>query len=184
MDGVDRDHPALPQTRERRDHHVAARREGDGAIERTGGRSVSRPDPHRPQRFRQLAVRRAARRDVDLASPGPQHRNRQVRRRAEAEQPDPLAPLHARHAQAAKSDDAGAKQRRGVQVVQRIRQREHEVGAGQRVLGIAAVDLYPVKVGASQRFSMPRRQYGQVPSVPPIQETPTRAPLPTTSPTI
>src|SRR5208282_3607025 len=36
--------------------------------------------------------------------------------------------------------------------------------------------LYPVKVGASQRFSMLPRQYQQVPSVPPIQETPTRVP--------
>ena len=85
-------------------------------------------------------MRRAARRHVDLATPGPQHRNRQVRRRAEAEEADPLPALHARHPEAAKSDDAGAKQRRRVQIVQRIRQRKHEIGAGDGVLGIAAVD--------------------------------------------
>jgi hypothetical protein len=37
--------------------------------------------------------------------------------------------------------------------------------------------VYPVKVGKSHKFSVLRRQYEQVPSVPPIQETPTRVPL-------
>src|SRR5438105_8327059 len=36
--------------------------------------------------------------------------------------------------------------------------------------------VYPVKVGESQRFSRPRWQYQHFPSVPPIQETPTRVP--------
>jgi hypothetical protein len=62
-----------------------------------------------------------------------QHRNRQVRRGAEAEQADALARLHSRDAQAAEADDAGAQQRRGVEVVQRVRERIDEVGAGQRV---------------------------------------------------
>ena len=34
-----------------------------------------------------------------------------------------------------------------------------------------------MKVGASHRFSRPRRQYGQDPSTPPSQDTPTRAPI-------
>ncbi len=41
---------------------------------------------------------------------------------------------------------------------------------------------YPVNVGASHKFSIPRRQYAQVPSVPPIHETPTRVPAFSPSP--
>ena len=49
---------------------------------------------------------------------------REVRRRAEAEQSHALARLHAGHAQAAEADDAGAQQRRGLQVIERGGQRE------------------------------------------------------------
>jgi len=42
-----------------------------------------------------------------------------------------------------------------------------KVAACHGVLRIAAIDVYPVKTGESQRFSSPRRQYKQVPSTPP-----------------
>ena len=63
-----------------------------------------------------------------------------MRRCAEAEKSHPLAFLHAGNAQRAKTDDAGAKQRRGVQVIEAGRQRMDEIGARDGELGVAAVD--------------------------------------------
>ena len=62
-----------------------------------------------------------------------------MRRRAEAEQPHALAALDAGDAQAAESDDAGAQQRRGFQIVKSGRQRNREVRARHREFGVAAV---------------------------------------------
>ena len=84
-------------------------------------------------------MRFPARRDIDLALPRVQHFDRQVRGRAEPEQSYALAGLHFSHAQAAKADDPGAQQRRCSQVVKRIGQREHEVGARGSKLGVTAV---------------------------------------------
>src|SRR4051812_42446063 len=85
-------------------------------------------------------MRCAASGHVDVAPPDAQHRNCQMGRCAEAEQPNALASLDSRDTQAAKAYDSGAEQRRGMQVVELPGQRGDEIGAGPCVLGIAAVD--------------------------------------------
>ena len=62
-----------------------------------------------------------------------------MRRRAEAEQPHTFAALDAGHAQAAESDDAGAQQRRGFEIIESRGQRNREVRARHGILGVAAV---------------------------------------------
>src|SRR5262249_38288987 len=120
-------------------HHGAAGREGYGPIERRGGTIRLAADPYRAQRFGQLAMGGAPRRDIDFASPGPEHGNRKMGRSPEAEQPDSLARLDPRDPEAAEADDPCAQQRRRVKVVERIRQRKDEVGPGDRELGVASV---------------------------------------------
>jgi hypothetical protein len=61
-------------------------------------------------------------------------------RGAEAEQAHPISVFHARHAQAAKPDNAGAQKRGGVQIVQSFRKSKHEVLASNCIFGIAAID--------------------------------------------
>src|SRR6185437_9699291 len=82
----------------------------------------------------------ASRRDVHFAFPGMQHCYSQMRRRAEAEQSHALAWFDAGHAQAAEADNAGAEQRRGVNIVEACGQRENEIPARECVFGVAAVD--------------------------------------------
>lgn len=77
--------------------------------------------------------------DVDLAIPGSQDRNGQVRRGAEAEQAYTVARLDARYTQAAETNNAGAQQRRGVQIVELIGKRKRKVGAHDSIFGIAAI---------------------------------------------
>ena len=139
MDSVDRHHAALAQAAERGNHYIAAGRESHSAVEFNRRFVGLGANPFCPHRLRQLAMRFAARRDIDLALPRVQDFNRQVRRRAEAEQSDALARLHFSHAQAAKADDPRAQQRRGSQIIKRVRQRKHEVGARGSVFGVAAV---------------------------------------------
>src|SRR6185312_11597782 len=83
----------------------------------------------------------AARRDVRLAIPRAQHLQRQMRRRAEAEESDAFARFHARYAQRAKADDSRAEQRRDLDVVHRRRKRNGEIGARARVLRVSAVTI-------------------------------------------
>src|ERR1035438_4291623 len=61
-------------------------------------------------------------------------------RRAKAEQSNPVARFHAGHSQAAKADDAGAQERRGMQVVEFWRERIDKIAARHSILRIAAVD--------------------------------------------
>ena len=118
MDGIDRHHAALAEARERRDHDIATGGEGDRAVERERRAVALGSDPIGAQRLGQFAVRSsAACRHRDVASPGAEHGKRQVRRRAEAEQPHTFAALDAGDAQAAESDDPGAQQRRGFQIL-------------------------------------------------------------------
>ena len=61
-------------------------------------------------------------------------------RRAKAEQSNPVARFHAGYSQAAKADDAGAQERRSVQVIELWRERIDEIAARHGKLRIAAVD--------------------------------------------
>src|SRR6202044_878986 len=61
-------------------------------------------------------------------------------RRAKAEKSNPVARFHAGHSQAAKADDAGAQQRRSVQVVELWRERIDKIAAGHSILRITAID--------------------------------------------
>ena len=62
-----------------------------------------------------------------------------VRRRAEAVQPEPRAV--ARHPQRPEADQPAAQQRRDLEIAQRVGQIEHEPLVGHGVLGVAAVDV-------------------------------------------
>jgi hypothetical protein len=70
-----------------------------------------------------------------------------VRRGSEAEEADALALLNSGHANAAETDDAGAQERGGVQIVQGFRKREDEIGSGQRVLCVTTGNRIASKGG-------------------------------------
>src|SRR5579872_185780 len=85
-------------------------------------------------------MRLSTRRNIHVALPRAQHRDRQMRGRAEAKQSHALALLHSSHTQAAKSDDASTKQRRGVQIVKSLMQRKNKIGASECVFRVATCD--------------------------------------------
>src|SRR5580658_3826 len=85
-------------------------------------------------------MRVATRRDINLAIPGLQNSNRQMRGCAKAKKSNPLAGFNPRHAQAAKTNDAGAQQWRGVQIIQFPGELEYKVVARRCILRVAAVD--------------------------------------------
>ena len=66
-----------------------------------------------------------------------------MRRRAEAKQPDLVAMFHAGNPQAPESDNAGAKQRRRLQVVEIAGKREHEIRSSQGELGESPIHRAP-----------------------------------------
>ena len=140
MDGVDGDDAAFAQRGERGDHHIAAGGEGDGGVEGDGRTFGVVADPGRAHGARELLVRGAARRDVDLAIPGFEHFDGEVRGGAKAEEADAVAGGNFRDAQAAEADDAGAEQRGEVDGGGFFGKRDEEVGAGDGVFRIAAVD--------------------------------------------
>ena len=124
VNGVDRHHAPFPQTGERGDHNVSARRKGDGAIELDRRTLPFIAHPNRSQRAGQLAMRFAAGGNIHLAVPGEQDRDRQVGGGAEAEQTHMLAGLNSGNAETAKADDARTEQRRGMQIVELARAAE------------------------------------------------------------
>src|ERR1700687_4970143 len=71
--------------------------------------------------------------------PGPQNFDREMCRRTKSEQSDFIARLHVGYAKAAKPDNAGTQQRRGVNVVQRRRQREDEVRTSDGKLRVPTI---------------------------------------------
>ena len=66
---------------------------------------------------------------------------------AEAEQSHPFAGLHARHAQAAKTDDPRAEQRSRLQIIETRGQRKYKIGARPRVFGVTAIHRVAGKGG-------------------------------------
>jgi hypothetical protein len=106
----------------------------------TGGTIGGVANPYRAERAGQLLVRRAAGRDVDLAIPGFENFDGEMRGGSKAEEADAIAGRDFGHAQAAESDDAGAEQRGEVHGLVLFRERNEEIGARCRVFGIAAVD--------------------------------------------
>jgi hypothetical protein len=64
---------------------------------------------------------------------------------AEAEQADTIAVFDAGYAKAAKSNNACAQQRGGMQIVELMRKRKTKIGTNDRVFGIAAVHRIPGK---------------------------------------
>ena len=65
--------------------------------------------------------------------------NRKVRRCTEPEQSYAISFFYSRHAYRAKTYDAGAEQRSGVQIIQRGRNRKAKISSGQSVFSVAAV---------------------------------------------
>src|SRR5438309_212893 len=78
--------------------------------------------------------------NIHFTLPRLQHSDGKMRRRAKTKQAHALAGLHSCHSQAAKTNDAGAEQRRGVQFVERIRKRKDEIVAGKGKLRIASTN--------------------------------------------
>src|SRR5580700_1509087 len=140
MDRVDRDDASFSQAGERRDHDVSAGRKRHSAIEFDRRLVGFTAHPGCSQTGSQLTMGSATRRDVDLAAPGMQNRNRQMRRCAKSEQSNAVARLNAGYSQTAKPNDAGAEKRRGVEVVQFRRQFKYKVAARRGILRIAAID--------------------------------------------
>lgn len=70
-----------------------------------------------------------------------------MRGRTEAKQADALARLDTGDPQAAEADDASAKERSGVQIVERCGQRENKVSPGNCVLRIPSRDGVPGESG-------------------------------------
>src|ERR1035438_1762541 len=68
-----------------------------------------------------------------------------MRRGAKSEESNFLARLHARNAQAAKTDNAGAQKWRSPNRIESRRQWEHEVRVGDHELGKTSVDVVPGK---------------------------------------
>ena len=64
-------------------------------------------------------MRLPSRGNIHVTLPGAQHRDREMCRRAETKQPDALARFDTRNPQASEANDAGAQQRRSVQIVER-----------------------------------------------------------------
>jgi hypothetical protein len=62
-----------------------------------------------------------------------------VSRRAEAEQADAVAALYACYPYASKSDNSGAEQRRGMEVIKLSGQRENEIRASECILSVPAI---------------------------------------------
>src|SRR5208337_717927 len=84
-------------------------------------------------------MRGSSRGDIDVALPRVQDLDRKMRRGAEAEQSHPLSGFDSGHAKTAEADDSGAQQRRGMQIVEGCGKTKNEIGAGERVFGVPAV---------------------------------------------
>src|SRR5271166_1613548 len=139
MDCVNRDYAAFSQTAQSGNDHVPAGRKGYGAIQFDGRFLSLVSDPGRTERFGQMAMRSPSRGNVYIAFPGAQNRDGKMRRRAETEQPDSLAMLYACDPKTAKTDDAGAQKRRGMQIVERLGKGKYEINTGGGIFGIASV---------------------------------------------
>ncbi len=106
----------------------------------TGGLSFSLPTQVAPRAAARAAVGFAAGADVDFAVPGLEDGDGEAGGAAEAEEADAFAGLDAGDAEAAEADDARAEERGDVDVVETGGEGIDEVGAGQGVFGIAAID--------------------------------------------
>ena len=116
----------------RRDDHRPGRREGDGGVERLGRRVVVAAHPGGAQLARELVLRRRAREDADLAAPVAGDLDREVGRRPEAEEAEAAARLDAAEPQRPVADDAGAQERRRLDVARCRRAGRRRSRAGPR----------------------------------------------------
>ena len=141
--------------RERGGHELAGRREDDRGVELLGRRPDRRPTPRRasgrtpapassPSRVTANTRRPCAARDL----------RDDVRRGAEPVQPEPLRV--AREPQRAVADQAGAEQRRRLEVAVPVRDREAEALVGDGPLGVAAVEVVAGEARAGRRGSRGR----------------------------
>jgi hypothetical protein len=85
--------PGFVEACQRADHNVAARGEGDCAVELDGRLVVFSADPSCTESRGKRAVGLAPRRNIDLAIPRLQDGNRQTRGRSEAEQAHAISVL-------------------------------------------------------------------------------------------
>src|SRR5258708_24542314 len=108
MNGVDGDDTAFAQAGECGDRHVSAGRKGYGAV-RLGGRLMGfSAEPSGAQGCSQLAMGSAAGRDIHFAFPRTQDGDRQMCRRAKAEESNAIAGFYASHSQTAEANDSSA----------------------------------------------------------------------------
>jgi hypothetical protein len=140
MDGVDGNDASFSQARERGDDDFSAGRESHGTVKLHGWPFGFTAHPLRAQRFRQLAMRRAAGRDIYVAVPRAQNCDPQMGGCTKAEQPNAVSRFHPSHSQTAKANNAGAQQRRGVQIIQFEREGIDKIAARGRVFCITAID--------------------------------------------
>ena len=119
--------------------------------------------PLRAELTRELTVVFAPRHHHHLTPPVPQHLQREVRRRAEAEQRDALARLHLGPSQSAVPDHPGAEERRSREVVERGRKDHGEVLGYHDHVGVPAVDRPPGELGGDAQVLLAApRQNAQI----------------------
>lgn len=126
-------------------HEISRGREEDRSVERSGRALHGIADPIGSEFLGELAVNPAAAHHKDAAPPMLEHLDREVRRAAEAVEPDGRTRDDAGALDSPKSDDARAEQRRGVLVIDIRRQRIGKILADHRELGVAAVVVPPGK---------------------------------------
>jgi len=140
MNCIDGDHAAFSQAGECADDHFSAGSEGDGAVELDGWFRIFVAHPGCAESSGASAMGFTPGDDVDLAFPGLQYGNREAGGTAKAEESNALGGFNAGDPEATETDDPSAEQRRDVDVVQSGGQWIDEVGAGERIFGITAVD--------------------------------------------
>src|SRR5579885_391734 len=139
VDAAEDEHSAFAQRLQRRRHNLSRGSEHDRRIQRLRRRIERAACPLRPQLERQLAVTRVARRSENFRAPVPRHLDGHVRRRAESVESEPPAALDSRKPQAAKSNNSGAQQRRGLLVLKSLGNFVHKLFGRGDGFGIAAI---------------------------------------------
>jgi hypothetical protein len=139
VNGVDCHYSPFSETGEGAYYNFAAGSKRDGTVKFDRWFRFFLTYPCRLEGCRRLSVGFAPRHYVDLTLPGLENGNREARRTAKTEEPDPLARLYACNAKAAEADDAGTEEWCDLYIVQTGWQRKHKVRAYECILGETSV---------------------------------------------
>ena len=148
------DRPTTIERAKRDRHELPRRREHDRTVERLRRLVHRLPDRVAAQLDRQPPVVLAAGQHVHAQALGQGHLRRQVGRAAEPVDAQPSAGGHLRQPQRPVADDPRTQQRRGLVVIEPVRQHVREPLVDQAVLRVAAIDV-PAGEGRSHAQVLP-----------------------------